>query len=141
MGGAKLSEKLDTLNALGEVADKILVGGAMAYTLLKAQGVSIGKSLVEEDKIEVAKEIISKYGAKLVLPVDHMVATEFSDSASYNYISEQNISDGMIAIDIGLETIKLFKQEISNAKSILWNGPMGVFEWSHSGVGTQEIGQ
>lgn len=140
LGGAKLSEKLDALNSLGEIADKILIGGAMAYTLLKAKGLTIGNSLVEEDKLDVAKEILKKYESKLLLPIDHLVAEEFKEDSVYTYISEQNIPEGKIAIDLGWESIKAYKAEIDAAKSILWNGPMGVFEWAHSGIGTQEIG-
>jgi len=140
VGGAKLSEKLDALNALGELADKILIGGAMAYTLLKAKGIEIGKSLFEPDKLEVAKEILAKYGSKLVLPVDHLVAGEFAEDSSYEFTINQEVPVDKIAIDIGWETIKLFKAEVSNARSILWNGPMGVFEWAHSAVGTEEVG-
>lgn len=140
LGGAKLSEKLDALNALVTIADKVIIGGAMAYTLMKAKGIEIGKSLVEADKLDVASEIISKYEDKLLLPVDHLVAQDFKQRAPYEYTETEVIPAEMIAIDIGWNTIRKFKTELSNAKSILWNGPMGVFEWIHSSVGTKEIG-
>ncbi len=141
LGGAKLSEKLDVLNALGEQADKIIVGGAMAYTIMKAKGVNVGSSKVEEDKIEVAKEILAKYEKKLVLPIDHLISDEFSEYSSYEYTTSSEVPEGKIAIDIGWETIKRFSEVISSAETILWNGPVGVFEWGHSSVGTKEIGE
>jgi phosphoglycerate kinase len=141
LGGAKLSEKLDALNALAEIADKVIIGGAMAYTLMKAKGISIGNSLVENDKLDIATEINTKYGDKIVLPVDHLVTTEFSKDAPYEYLDEQNITEGKIAIDIGWESINLYKSLLAEAKSILWNGPMGVFEWTQGEPGTKEVGQ
>lgn len=139
LGGAKLSEKIDILNSLLSSCDKVLIGGAMSYTILKAKGINVGNSLIEEDKLDVAVEILNKYSDKLVLPIDHLVSNEFDEKSSYEYINEVNISDNRVAIDIGWETIKLFKDEILKANTILWNGPMGVFEWEHSSVGTVEI--
>jgi phosphoglycerate kinase len=141
LGGAKLSEKLDALNALGNIADRIIIGGAMAYTLLKAQGISVGKSLVEEDKLEVAKEILIKFGEKLVLPMDHMITAKFDKEADFSYTENVEIPDGSIAIDIGKKSIENYKEIIRSAASILWNGPMGVFEWVHSALGTLEVGK
>ncbi len=135
-GGAKLSEKLDTLKSIAEVADSVLIGGAMAYTLMKAKGINVGKSKVEEDKLDVAKEIIDKYSSKIILPVDHMLTHEFSETAESFYSEDYMIPNDYIAIDIGPRTTDLFTREIQRAKSILWNGPMGVFEWEHSGRGT-----
>ncbi|MFS8131318.1 MAG: phosphoglycerate kinase [Candidatus Dojkabacteria bacterium] len=140
LGGAKLSEKLDALSALVEIADKVIVGGAMAYTLMKAKGIETGKSLIEVDKLDVAMDIVSKYSDKLLLPIDHLVAQEFKSKSPYEYTETEVIPAEMIAIDIGWNTIRKFKTELSNAKSVLWNGPMGVFEWIHSSVGTKEIG-
>lgn len=143
LGGAKLSEKLDALNSLAEISEKVIVGGAMAYTILKAKGMNVGKSLIEEDKLDIAKEVIEKYGDKLVLPIDHLVASNFSEEAarsSYN-TSDQNVPENTTAIDIGRRTIDLFKETISIANYILWNGPMGVFEWDISAKGTLEIGK
>ncbi len=141
LGGAKLSEKLDALKSLAEIADKVLVGGAMAYTLLKADGIDIGSSLIEADKLEVAKDTIDKYCEKIVLPVDHLVSKEFTEESSKNavYTDERTITEGRVGIDIGKGTIENFKIEISNASSILWNGPMGVFEWPKCELGTKSI--
>lgn len=141
LGGAKLSEKLDALNSLAEISEKVIVGGAIAYTLLKAKGFPIGNSLYEEDKVELAKEILRKFESKIVLPIDHMVADEFSEAASQSLVNtiDQNIPDGKVAIDIGPQSITLFLEEIEGASSILWNGPMGVFEWPRSDAGTKRI--
>ena len=141
VGGAKLSEKIDTLNLLGEKADKILVGGAIAYTLLLAKGVQVGNSLVELKKLDVAKQILKEFGNKIILPVDHLVSEMFDINSKYEYISSQQIPDNKFGIDIGTQTIELFRSEIRKSSSILWNGPLGVFEWSHSSTGTYEIGK
>ncbi|MEP7103613.1 MAG: phosphoglycerate kinase [Candidatus Dojkabacteria bacterium] len=140
LGGAKLSEKLDALNALVQIADKVIIGGAMAYTIMKAIGVETGNSLIEKDKLEIATEIMNKYSEKILLPVDHLVAQEFKLKSPYEYTETEVVPADMVAIDIGWNSIRKFKTEISNSKSILWNGPMGVFEWIHSSVGTKEIG-
>ncbi len=141
LGGAKLSEKLDALNSLLPIADKVIIGGAMAYTLLQAKGISTGKSLVESDKLQVAREMIEKYFDKLVLPVDHIIADEFRDGdiSWFKATSDVEIPEGKIALDIGPKTIELFKGVISNAKSILMNGPIGVFEWELTSKGTKSI--
>jgi phosphoglycerate kinase len=139
LGGAKLSEKLDALHELASFADKVLVGGAMAYTLLMAKGINVGNSLVEEDKLDVAKDIITKFGDKLVLPVDHVVASSFNEESPVSTIDSQSVPAGMLAVDIGPKTIALFEEFISSAKSILWNGPMGVFEWDHTASGTKKV--
>jgi 3-phosphoglycerate kinase len=141
LGGAKLSEKLDTMLELVKYADKIIIGGAMAYTLLKAQGVSIGKSLFEEDKLPVAKEMLEKFADKLVLPSDHLIASGFSPEAadSAQNTPSVEIPDDTIAIDIGQKTISEFCSYLGNAATILVNGPMGVFEWLPSMKGTQEV--
>lgn len=140
LGGAKLSEKLDALKALSASADKVLVGGAMAYTLMLAQGIAVGNSKVETDKLEVAKAILNQFGAKIVLPVDHIVVDEFSSSAATEVVSAAEIPAGKIAVDIGPKTQEIFKAHISQAKSILWNGPMGVFEWDSADAGTKAVG-
>jgi len=143
LGGAKLSEKLDALKSLLNFADKVLIGGAMAYTILKANGIDIGKSLVETDKIDVAREILSNYANKIVLPIDHLISSDFNLEAAKNsiYTQSQEIPNGMIAIDIGKKTIQLYSEEILKAKSIIWNGPVGVFEWDISAYGTEELGK
>ncbi len=139
LGGAKLSEKLDTLHALLPVADKVIIGGAMAYTLLKAAGYPVGKSLVEEDKLEIAEEMINQYADKLILPLDHRIANEFSESAESSVTDGIEIPDDMIAIDIGPQTIDWYVSEIGMASTLLINGPMGVFEWTHSAEGTRAV--
>lgn len=142
LGGSKLSEKLDVMNSLLQSADKVLVGGAMAYTILKAKGVEIGNSLFEADKVEMAKEMLYKYAEKLILPVDHLVAADFTEEAVASAMTTQGeaIQEGTIAVDLGPKTIELYKNIISDAASILWNGPMGVYEWDKSSIGTKEIG-
>jgi len=143
LGGAKLSEKLDVVNSMLEFSDKVIIGGAMAYTILKAKGIQIGKSLVELDKLDVALELLNKYSSKLLLPVDHLVSDEFSKESGENgtYLESVEIPEDKIAIDIGLDTIEIYKAEIAKASSIIWNGPMGVFEWNKSSLGTKEIGE
>lgn len=143
IGGSKLSEKLDALLALLEVADKVCVGGAMRYTLFKAQGITIGNSRVENDKLDVAKEILSKYADKLVLPGDHMIISKRGDPAEvgYEYTEGLEIPEGHEAIDIGPKGIEIFKDTIASAKTIVRNGPVGVFEFDISAKGTEEIGK
>jgi 3-phosphoglycerate kinase len=139
LGGAKLSEKIDILLKLCDRVDRVIIGGAMAYTLLRANGYKIGKSKFEEDKLPVAKEILEKFGEKILLPVDHVVSSEFSAESNISNTDDQNIDEYMYAIDIGKKSIELFKHEILKARSILWNGPMGVFEWRIGETGTHEI--
>lgn len=141
LGGAKLSEKLDALKSLAEVADTVIIGGAMAYTLMRAQGMNIGNSLVEDDKLDVAKEIMSQFGSKLVLPLDHMTAPEFSKDAPHEFTTDAQIPEDQIAIDIGPKSIENAKAKLANAATILWNGPLGIFEWDHSAAGTMEVGK
>jgi len=138
IGGAKVSDKIDVITNLLDKADKIFIGGGMAYTFLKAQGHSIGSSLVEDDKIDLAKNIISKSNGKLFLPVDHKLSKEFKNSKPI--ISQGvNIEDGFMGLDIGPKTIENYKKHISDAKTIIWNGPMGVFEFNEFAKGTLEI--
>jgi phosphoglycerate kinase len=122
LGGAKVSDKIEVIRNLSKVMDKILIGGAMAYTFLRAKGEPTGKSLVEEDKVELAKSLLDK----VTLPVDHVVAAEFKAGAEYEIV--ETIPDGKMALDIGPKTIALYEAEIAKAKTIIWNGPMGVFE-------------
>ena len=126
LGGAKVSDKIEVIQNLMKVVDRLLIGGAMAYTFLRARGESTGKSLVEEDKIDLAKQLMADAGAKLLLPLDHVVATEFKAGAE-NQTVEQ-IPDGVMALDIGPKTIALYEGVVGSAKTIIWNGPMGVFE-------------
>ncbi len=126
LGGAKVSDKIEVIENLGKVVDKLLIGGAMAYTFLRALGQPTGKSLVEEDKIDLAKKLLGDLGAKLVLPVDHVVVSEIAAGAANEAV--ETIPDGKIAVDIGPKTIALYEQVISGAKTVIWNGPMGIFE-------------
>jgi phosphoglycerate kinase len=126
LGGAKVSDKIEVIENLLKIVDRLLIGGAMAYTFLRAQGKPAGKSLVEEDKIPLAKEVLEKAAGKLVLPVDHVVVAKIEAGAPFEVV--ETIPDGMIGVDIGPKTIELFAGEISKAKSVIWNGPMGIFE-------------
>lgn len=141
LGGAKVSDKINVIDNLINKADKILIGGGMANTFLKAQGHSIGTSLVEEDNIKVAEELLEKAGGKLILPVDVVVAAEFSNEAEHNNVSVDNIPDDMMALDIGTETVKLYEEALKGAKTVVWNGPMGVFEMSNFAQGTVGVCQ
>ena len=140
LGGAKVSDKIGVINNLLDKADKVIVGGGMTYTFYAAKGIKIGNSLVEEDKIDVAKEIIEKAGDKLVLPVDNVVANKFANDAETKVI-EGDIDDGWMALDIGPKSIQEFKNVLADAKTVVWNGPMGVFEMSNFAKGTLEVGQ
>lgn len=135
LGGAKVSDKIGVIENLISKADKILIGGGMTYTFYKAKGMNIGNSLVEEDKVALAKELIEKAGDKLVLPIDSITAAEFSNDVP----TEEHTGDvpnGQMGLDIGPETIALFAQELAGAKTVVWNGPMGVFEMSNFAKGT-----
>jgi phosphoglycerate kinase len=126
LGGAKVSDKIEVIENLGKIVDKLLIGGAMAYTFLKAQGLPTGKSLVEEDKVELAKKLLVEMGAKLMLPVDHVVVSEIAPGAPNEVVA--TIPDGKIAVDIGPQTIAEYSKVIAGAKTVIWNGPMGIFE-------------
>src|SRR5215469_16951877 len=126
LGGAKVSDKIEVIENLAKVVDQVLIGGAMAYTFLKSQGQATGKSLVEDDKIDLAKRLLSEYGSKIVLPVDHVVASEFKAGADHRTVTE--IPADQMALDIGDATITKYEAIIKSAKTIIWNGPMGVFE-------------
>ena len=126
LGGAKVSDKIEVIENLGKIVDRLLIGGAMAYTFLKAQGLPTGKSLVEEDKVELAGKLLAELGAKLMLPVDHVVVSEIAAGAANEVVDR--IPEGKIAVDIGPQTIAAFAQVIAGAKTVIWNGPMGIFE-------------
>jgi phosphoglycerate kinase len=134
LGGAKVSDKIEVIQNLMKVVDRLMIGGAMAYTFLRARGEGTGKSLVEEDKIELAKELMAASGTKLMLPLDHVVAAEFKAGAE-NQVVEQ-IPDGMMALDIGPKTVAEYSKVIAGANTIIWNGPMGVFEMPPFDKGT-----
>lgn len=140
LGGAKVSDKIGVINHLLGKADKVIVGGGMTYTFYAAKGIKIGNSLVEKDKIELAKEIMEKAGDKLVLPVDNVCAKEFNNDAPSEVV-EGDIPDGYMALDIGPKSVKLFEDTLKDAKTVVWNGPMGVFEMSNFAKGTLEVGK
>lgn len=139
LGGAKVSDKIEVIENLLKFVDKLLIGGAMAYTFAKAQGRPTGKSLVEEDKIELAKSLLEKAGAKLMLPVDHVVAELFEAGAPHEVVTE--IPDGKMGMDIGPATRAAFSEVIAGAKTIIWNGPMGVFEKPPFDAGTVAVAE
>lgn len=142
IGGAKISGKIDVLINLADKVDSLIIGGGMAYTFYRALALPIGKSLVEEDKVELAKEILAKVekaGIKFLLPVDHVIAEDFSADADSKVVGERDIEDGWMALDIGPKTVELFSSEISKAKTIVWNGPMGCFEMEPFASGTMAI--
>lgn len=126
LGGAKVSDKIEIIENLSKIVDRLLIGGAMAYTFLKSQGIAIGKSLVEDDKLDLARQLLLEHKDKLMLPVDHVVAAEFKEGAANEVVD--TVPDGMMALDIGPRTVELFSRQIEKAKTIIWNGPMGVFE-------------
>ena len=138
MGGAKVSDKIQVIESLLAKADSLLIGGAMAYTFFLAQGKKVGKSLVEKDKVELAKELLAKHGTKIKLPVDTVVSDKMSDDAVTSIV-EGNIPEDLEGFDIGPKTIELYKAEVAKAKTVIWNGPMGVFEKKPFAAGTQAI--
>lgn len=141
LGGAKVSDKINVISNLLGICDHVLIGGAMAYTFSLAQGGSTGKSLVEKDKVELAKELIAKGGNKLVLPVDTHCGDAFSGNCNKQVVAAGKIPDGWEGLDIGLETAKIFSAIVEKAKTIVWNGPMGVFEMPPFDHGTIAVAQ
>ncbi|QBD84123.1 phosphoglycerate kinase [Clostridium tetani] len=142
LGGAKVSDKINVINNLLEKVDTLIIGGGMSYTFQKAQGYTIGSSLLEEDKIDYAKEMIEKAkekGVKLLLPVDNVAAEKFAEDAEAIITEDQNIKEGYMGLDIGPKTSKLYAQEVQSAKTVVWNGPMGVFEFEKFAKGTIEV--
>ena len=140
LGGAKVSDKIGVIDNLLDKADKIIIGGGMAYTFYAAKGIKVGNSLVEKDKIDVAKQILDKAGDKLVLPIDNVVADKFNNDADTKIV-EGDIDDGWMALDIGPKSVEEFKNVLKDAKTVVWNGPMGVFEMPNFAKGTLEIGK
>ena len=126
LGGAKVSDKIEVIQNLGKVVDRLVIGGAMAYTFLKAQGKPTGKSLVEDDKVELAKKLLATLGDKLLLPVDHVVVSEIAAGAPFEVV--ETIPEGKIGVDIGPKSVEEFSKVIAGAKTVIWNGPMGIFE-------------
>ena len=144
LGGAKVSDKIGVINNLLDKADTIIIGGGMAYTFAKAQGGSIGKSLCEEDKLDYAREMIAKAeknGVKLLLPSDTMAADDFSNDAKRQVVSTMAIPDGWEGMDIGPDTIRTFCDAVKGAGTVVWNGPMGVFEFDNFAAGTRAMAQ
>ena len=136
LGGAKVSDKINVIKNLVNIADKILIGGGMAYTFIKAQGKEIGLSLLEEDKIDFAKDLLENNGDQIVLPVAWKIAKEFSNDAKITEVSINEIPSDQEAMDIGPKTVELFNKELQGAHTVVWNGPMGVFEFSNFAKGT-----
>lgn len=144
LGGAKISGKIDVISNLLDKVDTLIIGGGMAFTFFKAMGKEIGKSLLEEEKIELAKEVLEKAkksGIKFLLPVDVVVADDFKNDSTSSVVSIDSIPSDKMGLDIGPETINLFKQEIEMSKTIVWNGPMGVFEMDNFAKGTFAVAQ
>jgi phosphoglycerate kinase len=138
LGGAKVSDKIGVIEHLLPKVDRLLIGGAMSYTFLKAQGIGVGSSMVEDDRIDVAKALLEKAGSKLVLPIDHISAAAFAADAAYE-IETGAISEGLMGLDIGPQTSAAYTQLILGAKTVVWNGPMGVFEMAAFARGTFAI--
>ena len=136
LGGAKVSDKIGVINSLLDKADKVLIGGGMAYTFFKAKGREVGLSLLELDRVELAKEIMEKAGDKLVLPIDNVVAKEFSNDAVATIVASDAIPADQEGLDIGPKTVELFASYLKDAKTVVWNGPMGVFELPNFAKGT-----
>ena len=128
LGGSKVSDKIGVIENLLEKADKVLIGGGMTYTFYKAQGIEIGNSLVEEDKLDVAKALLEKSNGKLILPVDSKEANAFADYTEVKDTEGEAVDPGFLGLDIGPKSIAKFDQELTGAKTVVWNGPMGVFE-------------
>ncbi|MBR5872390.1 MAG: phosphoglycerate kinase, partial [Oscillospiraceae bacterium] len=144
LGGAKVSDKIGVITNLLEKVDTLIVGGAMAYTFLKAEGHNVGISLCEEDKLELASELLAKAkekGVSLLLPVDHVAADKFDENAEPVTVEGKDIPEGLMGMDIGPKSVELFKEAVKNAKTVIWNGPMGVFEFKNFAGGTFAVAE
>jgi phosphoglycerate kinase len=144
LGGAKVSDKIEVVENLMKIADALLIGGGMAYTFLKAQGIAIGKSLVEDDKLDLARKLLTEVkqrSFRFALPADHVVASEFKADAQTQTLPIAKIPDGWMGLDIGPQTVKAFGAELARAKTIVWNGPMGVFEMPAFARGTLGVAE
>lgn len=142
VGGSKVSSKIGVIETLLEKVDKLLIGGGMIFTFYKARGLAVGKSLVEEDKLDLARSLLAKArerGVQLLFPTDVVVADAFSPNANAQTVSVENIPDGWMGLDIGPDSIKFFQSALSDCKSVIWNGPMGVFEYEKFAAGTEAI--
>ncbi|UXU83354.1 phosphoglycerate kinase [Mammaliicoccus sciuri] len=136
LGGAKVSDKIGVIENLLTIADKVIIGGGMAYTFFKAQGKEIGLSLLEEDKVDFAKDLLERAGDKIILPVDCKVAKEFSNDAEITVVSADEIPTDQEAMDIGPKSVEVFSEALQGSNTVVWNGPMGVFEFSNFAQGT-----
>jgi len=142
LGGAKVSDKIGVIENLIEKVDTLIIGGGMAYTFFKAKGYEIGTSICEEDKLDLAKSLLEKAekkGVQLLLPVDNKVSKEFSNDSEYIEVASNEIPEGYMGMDIGSKTIENFKEILKDAKTVVWNGPLGVFEFDKFAVGTNEV--
>ncbi len=142
IGGSKVSSKIGVIETLLEKCDKLIIGGGMIFTFYKARGLNVGKSLVEEDKLELAKSLEAKAkerGVSLLLPTDVVVADNFAPDANSQTVSIENIPDGWMGLDIGPDSVKVFQESLADTKTVIWNGPMGVFEFDKFAVGTEAI--
>jgi len=144
LGGRKVSDKIGVINSLLEKVDTLMIGGAMAYTFFKSMGYDVGNSICELDKLELAKELMEKAktkGVKLMLPIDTKIGKEFSKDTESKTVKREEIPDGWEGFDIGEETIKIYKEELETAKTVLWNGPVGLFEFDQFAIGTNAIAE
>lgn len=144
VGGAKVSDKIGVLNALLKRVNTVCIGGAMAYTFLQAQDIKVGSSRVEDDQLRVARDILENARlrkVKFLLPLDHTCARNFDQNESPVVVADQHINEGLMGLDIGPQSRDLYVREIASAKRVLWNGPMGVFEWDQFATGTNTVGQ
>ena len=139
LGGAKVSDKIEVIENLGKIVDHLLIGGAMAYTFLKAQGQPTGNSLVEDDKVDLARKLMAEFGGKLLLPLDHVVVSEIQPGAAHETVV--SIPDAKIGVDIGPRTVDAYSRIVAGAKTVIWNGPMGIFEKPPFDRGTVAIAQ
>ncbi|WP_440894856.1 phosphoglycerate kinase [Amphibacillus sp. Q70] len=136
LGGAKVSDKIGVIENLLEKADKVIIGGGMAFTFFKAQGKEIGTSLLEADKVDLAKDLLERAAGKIILPIDTKVNKEFSNEGDIKAVPADQIPADYMGLDIGPETVKLYERELEGAKTVVWNGPMGVFEMTNFAKGT-----
>ena len=139
LGGAKVEDKIGIIENIVTKADKILIGGGMSYTFLKASGLNIGKSLLDEENIDFCKNILSKYSDKIVLPIDNAVTNEYTEDEEYRVKDIDSMSSDEMGLDIGPKTVELFNNTLKEAKTVLWNGPLGVYEFDKYRKGTEEV--
>ena len=139
LGGSKVSDKIGVIENLVKKADKILIGGGMAYTFMKAKGLNIGKSILDEESLDFCKKVMAENPDKIVLPVDNVVTKEYSNDVPFRSVLVNEINDDEMGLDIGPETVKLFSSVLDTAKIVFWNGPLGVYEFSNFTKGTEEV--